>query len=318
MRPCGPRAPRRRAVRHAGSGRPAPVPGPPFATMVANPSITRSEVTPRPHSRFPPSTSAPGSDRGRAPTSTRRTAGLPSTARRPASGSPQPPPSRPPQRSRRRPGRSSRLGRCGPVPRFACISRRVPPRRRSTIRRTDPRRIPDDRPRRHQRFRPHRPAVAEGHPRARPGRGGRRRQRPRRRPDQRPAVQARLDLRRLSGRGQPHRRRASSIDGKAIKVLQVEGPVPAAVGRPRRRPRDRVDRPVHRCRQGPRPHRRRREEGDHQRPREGRGHHDRAGRQRAVRTTRTSTRSSATRAARRTASRRPPRSSTTGSPSGAA
>ena len=43
-----------------------------------------------------------------------------------------------------------------------------------------------------------------------PGGRGRRRQRPRRRADQRPAVQARLDLRRLPGRGQPHRRRRSS------------------------------------------------------------------------------------------------------------
>ena len=70
------------------------------------------------------------------------TAGLPSPARRPASGSPQPPPSRPPQRSRRRPGRSSRLGRCGQLPRFACSPVACRLARRSTIRRTEPRRTP--------------------------------------------------------------------------------------------------------------------------------------------------------------------------------
>ena len=202
--------------------------------------------------------------------------GLPPPARRPVSGSPQPPPRpRPPQRSRRRHRRSSPGGRCGPGPRFASIPSRVPSRRRPTVRRLDPRRIPDDRPRRYQRLRPNRPPVPQGDARACPGCRGRRRQRPRRRPDQRPVVQARLDVRRLQGRRQPHRRLAGHRrqDGQGAPG---QGPRPAAVGRPRGRHRDRVDGPVHRRRQGARPHRCRREEGHHQRPGEGRGHHDRA------------------------------------------
>ena len=53
------------------------------------------------------------------------------------------------------------------------------------------------------------------------------------------------------------------------------------------------------------------QEGDHQRPGEGRGHHDRPRASTRTSTTPRRTRSSATRAARRTASRRPRRSSTT-------
>ena len=43
------------------------------------------------------------------------------------------------------------------------------------------------------------------------------------------------------------------IDGKTVKVLQVTDPAHAAVGRPGRRHRDRVDRPLHRRRRRPRP-----------------------------------------------------------------
>ena len=113
-----------------------------------------------------------------------------------------------------------------------------------------------------------------------PGRRGRRRQRHRRRADQRPPVQARLDLRRLPGRGHATRTTRSSSTAARSSVLQVADPATAPLEGPGRRHRHRVDRPLHRRRQGPRAPRRRREEGPHQRPGEEGGRHDRPRRQR--------------------------------------
>ena len=70
--------------------------------------------------------------------------------------------------------------------------------------------------------------------------------------DQRPPVQARLDLRRLPGRGQPHRRRDRHRRARD-QGPPGQGPGPAAVGRPRRRHRRRVDRHLHRRRRRPAP-----------------------------------------------------------------
>ena len=292
-----------------------------FATIRANPSIRSAEVTPCPLSRPPHPTSAPPStDRGRASSSTGPPAGLPRTARRPASGSPQSSrTTRPPQRSRRRLGRSSPRGSSGLVPRFACHSSRAPPSGRPTVRRPDPRRIPDDRPRRHQRFRPHRPPVAQGAASSA-------------RPDvEVVAVNDLVDVPTNAllfkhdstygaypGEVEPHRRRdrhrrqARSRSSRSRTRRSCRGATSASTS----------------CiestglftdaDEGPRPHRRGREEGDHQRPGQGRGHHDRAGRQRGQVRPATAPRSSATRAARRTASRRRPRSSTTSSTSSAA
>ena len=134
-------------------------------------------------------------------------------------------------------------------------------------------------PRRHQRLRPDRSPVAQGADRARPGRRGGRRQRPGRRRDERPPVQARLDLRDLSGRRprgrrlDHHRRPRDQDPGRAR-------PGRAAVGRPRRRHRAREHRHLHRRDQGQGAHRRRRQEGHHQRAGQERGHHDRPRRQR--------------------------------------
>ena len=142
------------------------------------------------------------------------------------------------------------------------------------------RRIPNHgNPGRHQRLRPDRSPVAQGPHRARPRRRGRGGQRPRRHEHERAAVQARLDVRRLSRRRRPHRRRADRRRPRD-QGPQGEGPGRPAVGRSRGGHRGRVDRPLHRRREGPRAHRRRREEGHHQRAGEGRGHHDRPRRQR--------------------------------------
>ena len=170
---------------------------------------------------------------------------------------------------------------------------------------------------RNQRLRADRPPVAQGAHRADPGRRGRRGQRPRRHVDERAAVQARLDVRRLPGHRRPHRRRADHRRPRG-QGAQGEGSGRAAVGRPRRRHRPRVDRPLHRRREGARPHHRRREEGDHQRPGEGRGHHDRPRRERGQLRRRRPPDHQQRRAARRTASRPRPRSSTTCSASSAA
>ena len=92
----------------------------------------------------------------------------------------------------------------------------------------------------------------------------------------------------------------------------------AALGRPGHRHCDRVDRPLHRCRQGARASAGRRQEGDHHRAGQGRGYHDLPGRQRdEVRSCRP-TILSRTPPAPPTASRRSPRCSTTVSASGAA
>ena len=71
-----------------------------------------------------------------------------------------------------------------------------------------------------------------------------------------------------------------TVAGKTFKAFAERDPAQAALGRPRRRRRDRVDRPVHRRRQGEGARRQRRQEGDHLGAGQGRGHHDRHGRQR--------------------------------------
>ena len=57
-----------------------------------------------------------------------------------------------------------------------------------------------------------------------PGRRGRRGQRPRRRRDERPPVQARLDLRRVPGRCPAPATRSIIIDGREIKILAERDP----------------------------------------------------------------------------------------------
>ena len=105
------------------------------------------------------------------------------------------------------------------------------------------------------------------------------------------------------------------IDGREIKVLEERDPAQLPVGRPRRGHRPRVDRPLHRRREGPRAHRRRCQEGrsSARRPRARTSRSSSASTR--TRTTRRATTSSPTPRARRTASRRWPRSSTTSSAS---
>ncbi|CAA9494022.1 MAG: NAD-dependent glyceraldehyde-3-phosphate dehydrogenase, partial [uncultured Solirubrobacteraceae bacterium] len=135
-----------------------------------------------------------------------------------------------------------------------------------------------DHPRRHQRLRPHRPQLL---PR-RAGLRRRHRDRRRERPDrqQEPGHAAALRLhpgplprRRDRRRGHHHRRREDLRRPRRARARQ------AAVGRPRRRRRRGVDRLLHRRRQGPRPHRGRREEGHHLGARQGRGPHRGDGRE---------------------------------------
>ena len=76
--------------------------------------------------------------------------------------------------------------------------------------------------------------------------------------------------------------RSIIIDGREIKILAEQRPGGAPVGRPRRGHRPRVDRHLHRRREGPRAHRRRGPEGHHQRAGQERGHHDRPRRQRGA------------------------------------
>ena len=91
----------------------------------------------------------------------------------------------------------------------------------------------------------------------------RRGQRPDRRRDARPPAQVRLDPRPLPGRGRGRRRRRSPSTASEIKVLSERDPARAAVGRPRRRRRDRVDRLLHQARRRRQAPRGRRQEGDH-------------------------------------------------------
>ena len=73
------------------------------------------------------------------------------------------------------------------------------------------------------------------------------------------------------------RRRPSRRRGKTFKAFAERDPANAAVGRPRRRRRARVDRPVHRRDQGQGAPRRRRQEGHHLRAGQERGRHRRHG-----------------------------------------
>ena len=131
----------------------------------------------------------------------------------------------------------------------------------------------------HQRLRPYRPQLLPGA--GRPGR--RRRDRRRQRPDRQrhPGAPAQV---RQHPRPVPGRREG---DGRRDPGGRQQDHRPrgtrsrqAALGRPRRRHRHRVHRILHRRRQGPRAHRGWREEGHHLRARQGRGRHDRHGRQR--------------------------------------
>ena len=69
------------------------------------------------------------------------------------------------------------------------------------------------------------------------------------------------------------------VDGDELQGPLREGPGRAALGRPRRRRRDRVHRPVHQARGRLQAPRRRRQEGDHLGPRDRARHHRRARRQ---------------------------------------
>ena len=96
--------------------------------------------------------------------------------------------------------------------------------------------------------------------------------------DPRPPPEVRLDPRQprrgREGGGRHHPRGRPRGQGPGR-----QGPGPAALEGPGRRLRDRVHRPLHRRRQGQGAPRRRRQEGHHLGARQGRGHHDRDGRQ---------------------------------------
>ena len=78
----------------------------------------------------------------------------------------------------------------------------------------------------------------------------RRRQRPHRREDARAPPQVRLGPRHARRTTCRPRATRSSSDGKSIQVLAERDPGEAALEGPRRRPRPRVHRPLHRARQG--------------------------------------------------------------------
>ena len=109
-----------------------------------------------------------------------------------------------------------------------------------------------------------------------------------------------------------------SVDGREVKKLEVMDPAEIPWARPRRRRRDRVDRPVHRPREGGRPPRRRREAGRHLRAERRRRRDDLHRRERRGVRPRAAHTSSRTRRARPTASRRWRRCSTSGSASSTA
>ena len=108
-----------------------------------------------------------------------------------------------------------------------------------------------------QRIRPYRPELPAGGDRAGEGDGGeddrlRRRQRPHDRQDPRASAEVRLR------HGPPRQRRHGQRQGHQRRRRRVPRPRPArpgaaAVGRPWRRPRRRVDRVLHRSGQGRRP-----------------------------------------------------------------
>ena len=75
------------------------------------------------------------------------------------------------------------------------------------------------------------------------------------------------------------RRTRCAIDGREVKVLAETDPDAAAVERPRRRRRDRVDRPLHQARGRRQAPRGRRQEGHHLRPGHRAGRHRRPRRQ---------------------------------------
>ena len=116
----------------------------------------------------------------------------------------------------------------------------------------------------------------------RAGQGGGRRprvrggQRPHRRRDAGPPAQVRLDPGPLPGRGRASADGASSSTATSSRSSAERDPADAALGRPGRRRRDRVHRPVHQARGRRQAPRGGRQEGDHLRARDRARHHRRA------------------------------------------
>ena len=97
--------------------------------------------------------------------------------------------------------------------------------------------------------------------------------------DDRPPAQVRLDPRPLPGRGRGRRRGSIVVDGDRAQGPLRARPGGAALGRPRRRRRDRVDRLLHRPRRRRQAPRGGRQEGDHLGPGQGAGRDRRPRRQ---------------------------------------
>ena len=149
------------------------------------------------------------------------------------------------------------------------------------------------------------------HVRARRRLRDRRRQRPRRREDDGAPARVRLRARpawRARSRSATATIRAGDDGAEGARRAR---PRRAALGRPRGRRRDRVDRDLHEARRRAEAPRRRRAEGDHLGARDRARRDDRARRERRRLRPRASTTSSRTPPARRTASRRSPRCCTT-------
>ena len=130
---------------------------------------------------------------------------------------------------------------------------------------------------RDQRVRPHRPAGLPRPARAGPGRqGGRGRRRRRHRPGRQPGLPAEVRLHAGPVQRQRQLEEVAAdkaeddvlvVNGKEIAVVSAKTPAELPWKAAGRRLRHRVDRPVHRGREGQGPPRRRREEGDHLRAR---------------------------------------------------
>ncbi len=140
---------------------------------------------------------------------------------------------------------------------------------------------------RNQRFRPHRPPRLPRPRRAGPARQGRSTSSPSAtscRPTTWPTCSS--TTRRRAASTAPSTPRSPPpdkaeddvlvVNGKDILVVSAKTPAELPWAKLGRAARDRVDRPLHRRREGQGPPRRRRQEGDHLRARQGRGHHGRA------------------------------------------
>ena len=124
-----------------------------------------------------------------------------------------------------------RAGRAGPHLRKACTS---------------------DCSRGYQRLRPDRPQLLPRRAGLRRRHRGRRGQRPHRQRDPRPPAEVRLDPRPARPATCRSRTTTITVGGASFKVARRARPGQPAVGRPRRRRRDRVDRLLHRRRRRPR------------------------------------------------------------------